>query len=84
MSSFFRFPSWVRSALRSRGREFKAGRIENALEMFSKGLRYMDEHPVVPEDQPEELKNTFESLYVLSAFVIHRYTLMLRTAGILC
>lgn len=48
-----------------RDREFKAGRIENALEMFSKGLRYMDEHPVVPEDQPEEVKNTFESLYVL-------------------
>lgn len=48
-------------------REFKAGRIENALEMFSKGLRYMDQHPVVPEDQPEELKNTFESLYVLTS-----------------
>lgn len=43
-------------------REFKAGRIENALEMFAKGLRYLDEHPVVPEDQPVELKNTFESL----------------------
>jgi peptidyl-prolyl isomerase D len=43
-------------------REFKAGNIENALDMFSKGLRYLDEHPVVPEDQPVELKNTFESL----------------------
>jgi peptidyl-prolyl isomerase D len=43
-------------------REFKAGNIENALDMFSKGLRYLDEHPVVPEDQPVEVKNTFESL----------------------
>ncbi|KAJ9126235.1 hypothetical protein QFC24_001959 [Naganishia onofrii] len=43
-------------------REFKAGHIENAYEMFSKGLRYLDEHPVVPEDQPVELKNTRYSL----------------------
>ncbi|KAJ9118125.1 hypothetical protein QFC22_004027 [Naganishia vaughanmartiniae] len=47
-------------------REFKAGHIESAYEMFSKGLRYLDEHPIVPEDQPAELKNTFDRYSLLS------------------
>lgn len=43
-------------------REFKAGNVAGALELFNKALRYLDVHPVLPDGTSEEDVKPYESL----------------------
>ncbi|ORY33090.1 cyclophilin-like domain-containing protein [Naematelia encephala] len=42
-------------------KEFKAGQFTIALDKYQKALRYLDEHPVLPNDAPEDLVESFRS-----------------------
>lgn len=42
--------------------EFKAGNFAVALDKYQKALRYLDVHPVLPDDSPAELVESFRSL----------------------
>ncbi|EMD36826.1 hypothetical protein CERSUDRAFT_114733 [Gelatoporia subvermispora B] len=41
---------------------FKAGQVEAALQKYQKAVRYLDFHPVLPEDAPPELKDSWDAL----------------------
>ncbi|OCH83738.1 peptidyl-prolyl cis-trans isomerase [Obba rivulosa] len=43
-------------------RLFRAGQVEEALQKYQKALRYLDFHPVLPEDAPPELKDSWDAL----------------------
>ncbi|KAF8199467.1 peptidyl-prolyl cis-trans isomerase [Pholiota molesta] len=47
----------IAKAVREVGNKlFKEGRTEEALQKYQKSLRYLDVHPVLPEDTPEAVK----------------------------
>ncbi|CAA7266288.1 unnamed protein product [Cyclocybe aegerita] len=41
---------------------FKEGKVEAALEKYQKSIRYLDIHPVLPEDAPPELRDSYDAL----------------------
>jgi len=41
---------------------FKEGKIEDALQKYQKSIRYLDVHPVVPDNSPPELQDSFHAL----------------------
>ncbi|KAG6832198.1 Peptidyl-prolyl cis-trans isomerase cyp40 [Tephrocybe sp. NHM501043] len=41
---------------------FKEGKTEQALLKYQKSIRYLDVHPVLPDDSPPELKDSFDAL----------------------
>ncbi|EGO01157.1 hypothetical protein SERLA73DRAFT_179252 [Serpula lacrymans var. lacrymans S7.3] len=41
---------------------FKEGQTELALQKYLKSIRYLDVHPVMPDNSPPELKDSFDSL----------------------
>ncbi|EKM57324.1 uncharacterized protein PHACADRAFT_255024 [Phanerochaete carnosa HHB-10118-sp] len=41
---------------------FKEGKTETALNKYQKALRYLDVHPVLPEDAPPELQDSYNAL----------------------
>jgi len=41
---------------------FKKGDAQAALAKFQKSIRYLDVHPVMPDNSPQELKDSFDSL----------------------
>lgn len=42
-------------------REFKAGQFAIALDKYQKALRYLDQHPVLPNDAPAEQVEAFRT-----------------------
>lgn len=42
--------------------QFKKGNIANAYAAFQKALRYLDMHPQMPEETPEEAIKSYEAL----------------------
>jgi len=53
----------IATAVRELGNKlFKEGKTEEALKKYEKSLRYLDVHPVLPEDSPAELKTAFDAL----------------------
>lgn len=41
---------------------FKEGRTEEALKKYQKSIRYLDVHPVLPDDAPPELRDSYDAL----------------------
>ncbi|KAF4613255.1 hypothetical protein D9613_010961 [Agrocybe pediades] len=41
---------------------FKEGKVEEALQKYQKSIRYLDVHPVLPENSPPELKDSYDVL----------------------
>jgi len=41
---------------------FKEGQVELALKKYLKSIRYLDVHPVLPDDSPPELKDSYDAL----------------------
>ncbi|KAH7883030.1 cyclophilin-like domain-containing protein [Phlebopus sp. FC_14] len=56
---------------------FKEGQTELALQKYLKSIRYLDVHPVVPDNSPPELKDSFESL--LAPLLLNSAIAALRT-----
>ncbi|KAG6861153.1 Peptidyl-prolyl cis-trans isomerase cyp40 [Termitomyces sp. Mi166 len=53
----------IAKAIREIGTKlFKEGKIEEALSKYQKSIRYLDVHPVLPEDAPPELKDSYDAL----------------------
>jgi peptidyl-prolyl isomerase D len=53
----------IAKAVREVGNKlFKEGKVDEALQKYEKSLRYLDLHPVLPEDSPAELKAAFDAL----------------------
>ncbi|KAF9531075.1 cyclophilin-like domain-containing protein [Crepidotus variabilis] len=53
----------IAKAVRELGnRLFKEGKTDQALGKYQKSIRYLDVHPVLPEDAPPELKDSYEAL----------------------
>ncbi|TDL27754.1 peptidyl-prolyl cis-trans isomerase [Rickenella mellea] len=43
---------------------FKAGNSADALAKWQKAIRYLDVHPILPDDTPEELKSSYNALLI--------------------
>ncbi|PPR03409.1 hypothetical protein CVT24_012704 [Panaeolus cyanescens] len=43
-------------------RLYKEGKVDEALQKYQKSLRYLDEHPVLPDDAPPELQDSWNAL----------------------
>ncbi|KAF9011763.1 peptidyl-prolyl cis-trans isomerase [Cyathus striatus] len=41
---------------------YKEGKIEEALKKYEKSIRYLDVHPVLPDDAPPELEDSYKAL----------------------
>ncbi|PSS08878.1 hypothetical protein PHLCEN_2v3445 [Hermanssonia centrifuga] len=41
---------------------FKEGKVDRALEKYRKAIRYLDTHPVLPDDAPPELRDSYDAL----------------------
>ncbi|KAG6895748.1 hypothetical protein C0992_012866 [Termitomyces sp. T32_za158] len=53
----------IAKAVREIGNKlFKEGKIEEALSKYQKSIRYLDVHPVLPEDALPELKDSYDAL----------------------
>ncbi|KAF8152981.1 cyclophilin-like domain-containing protein [Crassisporium funariophilum] len=53
----------IAKAVREVGNKlFKEGKTEEALQKYQKSLRYLDVHPVLPENSPPELQDSFNVL----------------------
>jgi len=53
----------IASEIRELGNKlFKEGKAEDALIKYQKSIRYLDVHPVMPDNSPPELKDSYDSL----------------------
>ncbi|KAG5718813.1 Peptidyl-prolyl cis-trans isomerase D [Termitomyces sp. T112] len=53
----------IAKAIREIGNKlFKEGKIEEALFKYQKSIRYLDVHPILPEDAPSELRDSYDAL----------------------
>lgn len=41
---------------------FKEGQVDSALNKYQKSIRYLDVHPVLPDDSPPELEDSYKAL----------------------
>jgi len=41
---------------------FKEGQVDSALNKYQKSIRYLDVHPVLPDDSPPELEESYKAL----------------------
>ncbi|KAI0942917.1 hypothetical protein AcV7_002202 [Taiwanofungus camphoratus] len=58
---------------------FKEGKAEDALAKYQKSIRYLDTHPVLPDDAPPELKDSYEAL--LAPLLLNSALSALRAGG---
>ncbi|OAX42248.1 hypothetical protein K503DRAFT_847938 [Rhizopogon vinicolor AM-OR11-026] len=56
---------------------FKDGQVELALNKYLKSIRYLDVHPVLPENSPPELKDSYDAL--LAPLLLNSALAALRT-----
>jgi len=53
----------IAKAIRDIGNKlFKEGKPEEAFQKYIKSLRYLDVHPILPDDAPPELKDSYDAL----------------------
>ncbi|KAF5325184.1 hypothetical protein D9619_009909 [Psilocybe cf. subviscida] len=53
----------IAKAVREVGNKlFKEGKVAEALDKYQKSIRYLDEHPVLPDTAPPELKDSYGAL----------------------
>lgn len=51
----------IKAVAHNPNREFKAGNFAAALDKYQKALRYLDQHPVLPDDAPKEQVDAFKA-----------------------